>query len=132
MADMDLQSTGKKQVEPKAELTYARPVFTPAVDIYETKDALVVLADMPGVDQSGVDIHLEEGTLTIRGKVAAEEEAKTSLYSEYRTGDYYRTFTLSNMIDQERIEATIKDGVLKLTLPKAEIAKPRQIAVKAG
>jgi len=132
VADMELQSTVKKQVEPKAELTYSRPVFTPAVDIYETKDALVVLADMPGVDQSGVDIHLEENMLTIRGKVAEEAVDKDVVYSEYRTGDYYRSFTLSNLIDQNRIEAAIKDGVLKLTLAKAETAKPRQIAVKAG
>ena len=127
-----LQPHEKKELESKSELTQTRPVFVPAVDIYETKDALVLLADMPGVSNDGVEIHLEDNELTIRGKAKEEKKGVTPLYTEYRSGDYYRKFTLSNIIDQDKIEAIIKDGVLKVVLPKAEAAKPRQIQVKAG
>ena len=127
-----LQPHEKKEVETKAELTQTRPVFVPAVDIYETNDALVLLADMPGVSNDGVEIHLEDNELTIRGKVKEEKKGHAPLYTEYRSGDYFRRFTLSNIIDQDKIEAVMKDGVLKVMLPKAEAAKPRQIQVKAG
>ena len=127
-----LQAQEKKEMETKAELTQTRPVFVPPVDIYETEDALILLADMPGVSNDGVEIHLEDNELTIRGKVKDQPKGTTTLYSEYRSGDYFRRFTLSNIIDQDKIEAVMKDGVLKVVLPKAEAAKPRQIKVKAG
>ena len=130
--EKNLELRGKKELEPKGELTQRRPVFIPAVDIFENKEALVLIADMPGVTNDGVEIHLEDSELTIRGRVTEEEQNLTPVYTEYRSGDYYRSFTLSNVIDQQKIEASMKDGVLKIFLPKAETAKPRQITVEAG
>ena len=110
-----------------------RPVFVPPSDIYETKDSIVVLAEMPGVAPDGVDITLERRVLTIRGRGAASEHAGYQrVYNEFANGDYERVFTLSENIDRDRIEATLKDGVLHLVLPKAETAKARKIELKAS
>jgi HSP20 family molecular chaperone IbpA len=110
-----------------------RPVFVPPSDIYETNDSLVVLAEMPGVTPDGVDITLERRVLTIRGRSATSEHSGYQrVYSEYVDGDYERVFTLSENIDRDRIEATLKDGVLHLVLPKAEAAKARRIELKAS
>jgi HSP20 family protein len=115
------------------EATPNRPVFVPPADIYETKDHIVVLAEMPGVGSDGVDITLERRMLTIRGRSAASEHTGYQrIYNEYADGDYERVFTLSENIDRDRIEATLKDGVLHLVLPKAETAKPRRIELKAS
>jgi len=115
----------------RAQRTPARPVFLPPADIYETRDNLVVLAEMPGVTEDGVDITLERRVLTIRGRSAADEHAGYQrVYSEYTAGDYERVFTLSENIDRDRIEATLKDGVLHLVLPKAETARARKIELK--
>ena len=109
-----------------------RPVFVPPSDIYETKDSIVVLAEMPSVAPHAVDITLERRVLTIRGRSAAREHAGYQrVYNEYADGDYERVFTLSENIDRDRIEATLKDGVLHLILPKAETAKARKIELKA-
>jgi len=115
------------------ERTPNRPVFVPPADIYETNDNIVVLAEMPGVAPDGVDITLERRVLTIRGRSAANEHAGYQrVYNEYADGDYERVFTLSENIDRDRIEATLKDGVLHLVLPKAETAKPRRIELKTS
>ena len=109
-----------------------RPVFLPAADIYETRDNIVVLAEMPGVAPDGVDITLERRVLTIRGRsTTGEHTGYQRVYNEYADGDYERVFTLSENIDRDRIEATLKDGVLRLVLPKAESAKARKIELKA-
>jgi HSP20 family protein len=111
--------------------TGPRPVFVPPADIYETGDNIVVLAEMPGVAPDGVDITLERRVLTIRGRSAANDYAGYQrVYNEYADGDYERVFTLSENIDRDRIEATLKDGVLNLVLPKAETAKARKIELK--
>jgi HSP20 family protein len=113
--------------------TPPRPVFLPPADIYETKDSIVVLAEMPGVSPDGVDISLERRVLTIRGRSAANEHGGYQrVYNEYADGDYERVFTLSENIDRDRIEATLKEGVLQLVLPKAEAAKARKIELKAS
>ncbi|MEJ2023928.1 MAG: Hsp20/alpha crystallin family protein [Deltaproteobacteria bacterium] len=130
--EKNLELQGKKEMESKGELTQQRPIFVPAVDIFENKESLVLIADMPGVTNDGVEIHLEDSELTIRGKVVEEQESAATVYTEYRSGDYYRSFTLSNVIDQAKIQASMKDGVLKVMLPKAEEAKPRKITVNAG
>jgi HSP20 family protein len=110
-----------------------RPVFLPPADIYETKDSIVVLTEMPGVPPDGVDITLERRVLTIRGRsVASEHKGYQRVYNEYADGDYERVFTLSENIDRDRIEATLKDGVLHLLLPKAEAARARKIELKAS
>jgi HSP20 family protein len=115
------------------ERTPNRPVFIPPSDICETKDSIVVLAEMPGVAPDGVDITLERRMLTIRGRSVANEHAGYQrVYNEYADGDYERVFTLSENIDRDRIEATLKDGVLNLVLPKAETARPRKIELKAS
>src|SRR5262252_4655986 len=115
------------------ERTPDRPVFLPAADIYETRDNIVVLAEMPGVAPDGVDITLERRVLTIRGRSAAGDHAGYQrVYSEYAAGDYERVFTLSENIDRDRIEAALKDGVLQLVLPKAEAAKARKIELKTS
>ena len=110
-----------------------RPVFMPPADIYETEDNIVVLAEMPGVSSEGVDISLERRVLTIRGRSTTNEHAGYQrVYNEYSDGDYERVFTLSENIDRDRIEATLKDGVLQLVLPKAEAAKARKIELKSS
>ena len=113
--------------------TAPRPVFMPPADIYETKDSIVVLAEMPGVSSEGVDISLERRVLTIRGHSAANDHSGYQrVYNEFADGDYERVFTLSENIDRDRIEATLKEGVLQLVLPKAEAAKARKIELKAS
>jgi HSP20 family protein len=108
-----------------------RPVFLPPADIYETHDSIVVLAEMPGVAPDGVDITLERRVLTIRGQSATDDHAGYQrVYNEYADGDYERVFTLSENINRDRIDATLKDGVLNLVLPKAESARARKIELK--
>src|SRR5215469_6280439 len=110
-----------------------RPVFLPPADIYETNDAIVVMAEMPGVGPDGVDITLERRVLTIRGRSAANEHTGYQrVYNEYADGDYERVFTLSEAIDRDKIEATLRDGVLHLVLPKAEPARERRIELKTS
>ncbi len=112
------------------ERTYARKVYVPQVDILETEQALLLVAEMPGVDEGGVDITVEKNILTIRGRVEASIPAGfRPAYSEYQVGDYERVFSLSDEVDKDRIKATIRNGVLKLVLPKAEAVKARKIAV---
>ena len=116
-----------------AERTRARRAYVPRVDIYETDDAIILLTDMPGVDENSVDITLEKNVLTINGYVDVDDPDNYSLsYAEYESGDYERSFNLSNEIDRENIEATVKNGVLRLLLPKAAPAKTRKITVKGS
>ena len=125
------QMKRKKEVKALKELTHAGPVFIPAVDIFENQDALILIADMPGIESKGVDIHLKDNELTISGRLGNDERTDINpIYTEYEYGSFLRTFTLSNAIDQAKIEASMKDGVLKVILPKAESAKPRQIVVQ--
>lgn len=116
-----------------AERTRARRVYIPRSDIYETDDAIVIVADMPGVDENSLDIVLENNVLTIDGYAdIPAPEGLSLVYAEYESGDYERKFALSDQIDQENVEANVKDGVLTVTLPKAQPAKARKIAVKSG
>ena len=125
------QMKRKKEVKALKELTHAGPVFIPTVDIFENQDALILIADMPGIESKGVDIHLKDNELTISGRLGNDERTDINpIYTEYEYGSFLRTFTLSNAIDQAKIEASMKDGVLKVILPKAESAKPRQIVVQ--
>jgi len=107
--------------------------FVPRVDIYESKDSLFLIADMPGVDEKTVDIELEKNILTITGRVEDSRiKDATMMYSEYEIGDYERVFTLSDEIDRDKIVATVKNGVLRLEMPKAEKVKPKKITIKAA
>lgn len=132
MTEKDLQIEEKKEVQASGESTRNVPVFIPPVDIYESEGALTLVADMPGVPLDNIDIDLDADQLTIRGTVLLEEENGKVLFREYTVGDYYRQFTLSSDIDREKIQASMKNGVLKLVLPKAEAAKPRKILVKSN
>jgi HSP20 family molecular chaperone IbpA len=131
--DLQVQETEKQEViESGAERTRDRACFVPRADIYETNDGITVVADMPGVDENSVDITLEQNVLSINGYAApVEPEGYRLAYAEYRVGDYQRRFTISNHIDRDEIEATMKDGVLRLHLPKVK-PTARKIAVKAG
>ncbi|MEW6301194.1 MAG: Hsp20/alpha crystallin family protein [Thermodesulfobacteriota bacterium] len=132
MADQELTTRGKQEVTTEE---YTRPgrVYMPDVDIYETPDSIWLVADMPGVDEQSVDVHVEKGVLSIDGRVSLQDyENLTPVYTEYNVGNYARRFTLSSEIDTERIKARMRNGVLELELPKAEHAKPRRITVSAG
>ena len=128
-----LQAKEKEAVATQAEQTVPGPTFTPSVDIFETEKGLTVVADMPGVKPGDLTIDLRENVLSFVGEVAAPEgEGELDVYREYRTGRYVREFTLGELIDQDKIDAELKDGVLRITLPKVEKATPRKIEVKAG
>lgn len=103
----------------------------PPVDIYETPDGLVVLADLPGVSQDGLDVRVDNNVLTMRGQ-ARHTVAGEVTYREYELVHFFRQFELSDKVDQSRITADLKCGVLTLQLPKAAEAKPRQIEVRVG
>ncbi|MCG3128477.1 MAG: Spore protein SP21 [Phycisphaerae bacterium] len=115
----------------KPERVQAGRTYVPFVDIVETPEELLLLADMPGVSSEGVDVRYERGELTIRGTVKPRQEAGTRyLRREYGVGDFHRAFTIGEGIDAEKIEAELKDGVLTLHLPKVRALRPRKIAVK--
>lgn len=103
----------------------------PPVDIYETRDGLVVLADLPGVSKEALDVRVDNNLLTIRA-CADHAGHKDGTYREYELVNFFRQFELSDNVDQQRISADLKHGVLTLSLPKAEEAKPRQIEVRVA
>jgi HSP20 family molecular chaperone IbpA len=106
-------------------------VFSPSVDILETKDELKLYADMPGVDQKSINVSIDQGVLMIQGDVDTTPlEGYELEYKEYDIGDYQRSFTLSDTVDQSKITANYTNGVLELIIPKAEKAKPRKIEVE--
>lgn len=129
----EMQVQEKKGIATPAEQTKPGPVFTPAVDIFETDREITVLADMPGVKANDLTIDLRENILTLLGETTPFEGAdEQDIFIEYEVGKYYRQFTLSEVIDQAKIDAKLKDGVLRLTLPKVEKASPRKITVKTA
>jgi len=129
----DLKVREKQEVAGSAEQTTQGRVFTPAVDIFETEKEITLLADIPGVKPEDMNIDLRENVLTLTGDIATSEETKEEeLLVEYASGRYFRQFTLSQVIDQDKIDAQLNDGVLRLRLPKVEKAAPRKITVTAG
>jgi HSP20 family protein len=129
----ELQVKDKQEVAAPAEQTRPGVVFTPDVDIFENDQQITLLADMPGVASDDITIDLNDNVLDISGEVKPFESGdEKDVMIEFETGRYSRQFTLSEIIDQGKIEAKHEDGVLRLTLPKAEKAIPRQIAVTAG
>jgi HSP20 family molecular chaperone IbpA len=131
MPTKEMELKEKKEVKKEAgEGTRPGPVFVPPVDILENEKELIVLADMPGVESKNVDIDLRDNQLTIIGRIdSMEDEKEVSLYKEFNWGDYFRVFTLSDIIDQGKITAKMDNGVLRLVLPKVEKAKPQKIKV---
>lgn len=117
----------------RAEGTRTVPVYEPLTDIYETEAGLVLSLEMPGVDVEGLAVSLEKRVLTITGQASGAAPAGHALvHREYRIGDYERSFTIPDVVDSERIEATLHDGVLKLTLPKGRPAPAKKINVNVG
>ena len=136
-----MTSTGKQEMTVRdktalnqsAEQTKAGVVFTPDVDIFETDRELTLLADIPGVTPENLSIDVRDDVLTIAGEIDRfREKGREDIITEWESGEYYRQFTLSEMIDQARIDAKLNDGVLRLTLPKVAKAAPRRITVKTG
>ena len=130
---MSNQVTVKQESDVAEEQTRPGRTYLPNVEIRETEDALWLWADMPGVDQGSVDIHLENGALSIEGQVQTDEYAAlTPAYTEYNVGNFRRSFRLSTAIDTQHIEAKMKNGVLELRLPKSEEARPQRIPIAAN
>ena len=133
MTDQQLQATEKQAIEPeRAEFTRQGLYFTPAVDICETETDLYVMVDMPGVPSDNVEIDLKDDVLSVVGKVAVSDVEGEELLTEFRTGNYFRNFQVTDAIDVENISASISDGVLKLKLPKSKKAMPRKIPITTG
>ncbi len=129
----EIQVREKQEVAAPAEQTKQGPVFSPVVDIFENEKEIVLLADMPGVRADDLGIDLRDNTLSINGEVNSSDGAgEDSIVNEYETGQYARQFTLSEVIDQEGIDARLEDGVLRLILPKAQKATPKKITVTAA
>ncbi|HSD10974.1 MAG TPA: Hsp20/alpha crystallin family protein [Candidatus Binatia bacterium] len=132
MTDQELSVRNKQEVS-REEATRPGRTYQPDVDIYETPDALWLWADMPGVDETQINVNLADGVLTLEGRVALEEYKDLSpTYTEYNVGNYLRRFTVSSDIDTDAIKARVTNGVLELELPKAERAKPRRISVSTA
>jgi HSP20 family protein len=108
-------------------------LHTPPIDIHEGPDGLVLEADLPGVSEGQLSIQLEDNVLSLHARVdrPAPEGARV-LHEEYQPGDFYRSFILSDEVERSKISAELKQGVLKLTLPKAERAKTRRIEIKTS
>lgn len=129
----ELKVKDKQEVTAPAEQTRQGALFSPHVDIFENDQQITLMADLPGVTAENLTIDLRDSILTLTGEVSPfEGSEEKALLTEYETGRYYRQFTLSDVIDQNRIDARIKDGVLRLTLPKVEKATPRTIKVSAA
>ncbi len=134
MADKTKDIQKKEAVETEVvERTRAGKVYNPDVDIMEGKDKIVVIADMPGVNENSVEVTLDDNVLTIYGRVDWKIPEKMKLiHAEYGVGDFQRIFTISGEINREQIQAKVKNGVLRLVMPKNDVPKMRKIAVKAG
>jgi HSP20 family protein len=110
-----------------------RLLFTPPIDIYETADGLVLYADLPGVTADSLDLQVQDKRLTLYGRVQQPAGlAVRVLHQEYQTGDFLRSFILSDEVDHERIQAKLNNGVLRVELPRAARSKPRRIDVSSG
>jgi HSP20 family molecular chaperone IbpA len=132
MAEKTVPSVQHETMPGRREETRAEERYiTPPVDIFETKDGLTVVADLPGVEQSNLDVRVADGLLTLHGRTAHVAPG-TSIAREYELLNFYRQFELPEAVDADRIRAELKHGVLILQLPKKEKAKPRQIQVSVA
>jgi len=129
---MTTEATLQKETESGVEATRPGPCYLPNVDILETKDELLLVADLPGVTAGEIDIHFEDGQLSVSAPAKTRQaEGTRYLLREYGVGDFHRTFRVSEQIDASRIAAEFTDGVLTLHLPKVEAVKPRKISVQS-
>jgi HSP20 family molecular chaperone IbpA len=124
-APVDEASRSQSQSQP-------RPYHTPLIDIHEGPDGLVLEADLPGASDNNLSIQLEDNVLTMHARVPSTlPEGARALHEEYRTADYFRSFILSDEVERSKITAELKNGVLRLNLPKAERAKTRRIEIRS-
>ena len=136
MTPREMENRAKQEVQNQEkghEQTRPGRYFQPDVDIFESDEGLRLWADMPGVDEKDVEVTLKDGILTVEGMVSTDMYRNlVPVYTEYNVGNYHRQFVVNQEIDAGRIEARIRNGVLEVSLPKAEAARPRRIEVKAG
>lgn len=132
MTEQELKIQEKKAAQLNDEQTKNELYFAPHVDIYETEQDVIVIADMPGVVADDLDLSLEDSVLTIQGRRLPPRQTGRILLEEYETGHYLRRFTVAETIDQERIAASLTDGVLTVRLPKIKPLQPRKIEVQIG
>jgi HSP20 family protein len=129
----EIATKEKQQVAKAQEQTRPGRYYVPDVNIYEFDESLKLWADMPGVKEKDVNVTLKDGVLTIIGQVATDMYAGLRpMYTEYNVGNYYREFALYEGIDESKIRATLRNGVLEVELPKSEKTKPRQIEVRGA
>jgi HSP20 family protein len=128
--EMDRMFEGAGEGEENSAI--ATSDWVPAVDIKETKDAFVLHADVPGVDPKDIDVHMENGILTIKGERESEKKEEKEGYKrvERQYGSFYRRFSLPDTADAEKIAAKCKNGVVEITIPKKEAVQPRKISVE--
>lgn len=132
MGEQELKVQEKQVVQQENETTKPEKYFVPAVDIFETDEQVTVIAEMPGVKNTGVDVSLEDDVLTIRGNREEQEIDGRLLLQEYESGSYLRRFSMAETIDRDKIRASMSGGLLKVELPKAAPARPRRIEVQSG
>ena len=131
MSNQALEVQEKKELVAKGEKTVPARYYVPHTDIYETDDALMVVMEVPGVDRRNIDVKVENDELRVEARIDfSKYEGMEPLYTEYNIGHFARTFSLSHMIDQQTIGATLSDGVLTLTLKKVQQAQPRRIEIQ--
>ena len=129
----DVRRDERQAPAPQEQRRQETPTMIPRVDVLEDDMGITLLADLPGVSRDSLEIHVEGDSLTIEGGVtAATPEAMEAAYAEVRVPRYRRSFTLSRELDGGRIEAQLKDGVLRLRIPKQEHAQPRRVSIKVA
>lgn len=133
MAEKTVPATAKERNISSREETRSRERYvTPPVDIYEDSDGLVVKADLPGIAKENLDVRVENGLLTIQTRSGNATVSGAPIYREYELVNFFRQFELSDKVDQQKISADLKHGVLTLKLPRAEEAKPKTIEVEVA
>ena len=129
MTEKNIQSIERRNKTSLAET--AKDTLVPPVDICEDNEGVTLFADLPGVAKDGLNLHIDNDTLEISGeRILKTEKESENHYTEMPEKDYYRAFTIGEEIDREKISAQLTNGVLKVTLPKAERAKPKKIDIK--
>ena len=129
----EITTKEKQELSKSQEQTRPGRYYVPDVNIYEFDDSLKLWAEMPGVKEKDLDVTLKDGVLTIIGKVATEMYVGLKpRYTEYNVGNYYREFAVNENIDESKIKATLRNGVLELELPKKEQAKPKKIEIRCA
>ncbi|MFN3627548.1 MAG: Hsp20/alpha crystallin family protein [Parvibaculum sp.] len=130
MDQQEIQTQQKREVESRQESTIAARSFVPLTDIFEDDHALTIVMEMPGIQRDNIDVRVENNILTLEARLDySKYQGLKPVYTEYNVGNYTRSFELSGKINQDAIRAELTDGVMTLTLPKAESAKPRRIPI---